>query len=253
MQVLINATSHKQDLNFWLDEAKETVFFCNDGAPIITEPVGPGEDIKKAVHKYWRAVLDAIDEAYAKGEVPNGVMVAGYSPLCIGIAEHCRTSRIPIYVSVAKKIENPPSWAKSPFLPQGVRWIKPAPFARVTKGRPKRGIGGQDAMVHLAPRALTDERRAEIEAFGCKIKHSATIFPEIPNGNPHEESAIVRLAVEEAASKGSAILLDSPPIEVAMHAWSVSMEQGIPIYYLSTIPQQWPLIAIPKSIEYLPW
>lgn len=253
MHILVNCTSHQQDTSTWLEEARDAVMFVDGGAPIVDVPIEPDKALHPQVMKNWINVLETIDAAYARNEAVSGVMVAGYAPLCIGIAKQCRDFRQKIFVSVMKRIDPKPEWAKSPFVPASVRWVQPAPFARNAKKRPSRRDGGKDKVIHISPRPLTEERKALIEGLGCKIAASPMILPPVPNGDPFGESTALRSAVENATKLGSSFILDGAPVETALHVWNVCIEYGVPLYYLATVPAPPPLFAQPVSIEVMPY
>lgn len=252
---LINVTSHPQDLSLWLEEARNLIYFPSDGEPVIKHPISPTHPLHPQVMRVWKDTLTEIDRAYAQSVIVSGIMIAGYAPLCLGIAAQARNFRIPVFVSVMKKVENPPEWAKSPFIPAGVRWCRPAPFRAAAPQRPvtPSALPGRLRVTHLAPRPCTPQRKELIENLGCAIVRSPVIHPPAPQGEPELESIGLRAKIAQEIFESSAVLLDGPPIEVALQVWSLCMEFGIPVYYLATEPAPAPLFSSPVAINLLPY
>lgn len=251
MRILLNVTSHQQDQGQWLEHSSDNVFFALEGRPLGIQ-VDPDRPMQPQLQTQWRTVLDAIDEAYAAGECVNGLMLAGYAPMVLGVAKMARDFRLPCFVSVMAPVPAPEG-QKRQFAPSGVRWTRPAPFAKVAGKRPPTKANGPSDLVHLSPRDLTSERRALIEDLGASISKAAKIFPPKRNGEAQGEIESIEAAVAEALKDAKGILLDGPPIEVALVAWNFARDNGLPVYYLKTIPAPPPLFAQPVKVAMLPY
>lgn len=261
--VLINATQHSQAASLDIWRSLGVDFTDPDFAPY--SQVSPKQPIHDQIVEAWRKLQGEMDRCFNNDLPFDGFLLGGYAPMAAGLYSYVSQFRRPSYCAVMgpapmvdgqrrmfvlsgyRRIPSPKKTRQSvpqegqPMMPEALARLDelergldvvemPSPFYLPNRF----SVDNFASLVHVAPHALTEQRRAELSCFtGAKLISSMPALPPAPDENLFDYyeavNDILRLVVEHRCP----VLFDGPPVETLLRLYSV-LGQVAPCHYVKT-------------------
>ena len=248
MKYLINATGRVLDNSIW---QKCDVKFALGGESAV-DPYSPKRGIKKQSMASWKRVLRVIDAEHQEGNHVAGIMVSGETTYCIGIMKQCMMSRINVFVPVQIPSPKNKRTGEYPFIPAGVRWVKPIHFAV------ERPAYYETNKMIVISRYSVDQHKNTIESMArmeC-VKWDTIKDPHHTLQQLQAEESIRTYATataDIARKKGLAACFYNCPVESAMNIWVAMKNKSVPCYFVLREWGEDHIYKIPSRVEVIPF
>lgn len=253
---LINATQHDQTkpLQAW---NKLGVTFAN---PAFTPwgVISPKTNLRQAVKNAWGLIQEEWARCRSIGQIPNGLLIGGWSPITIPIAAWLYGQALPPVLVAAVQAPAPMVDGKRrPPILAGWRVLPPQGVI-IREGQPlppKRNLYQLKNMIHVSARPLVDDRAATLANFSPLpvIAPCLPALPPLPEADLDAYERQIVGYIDAAQDHSAAILLDGPPVESAIRIGLLARSYGVKVCYVRTgdpVPGSIPAVV---GIEELNW